>query len=302
MSYGIIIGRFQVPELHSGHCLLFDTVMKKHNGRIIVFVGVSPVFDERNPLDFETRKNVIENKYDDLIIVPLPDCKSNDEWASNLDNMIQQIIPFHPAIIYGGRDSCIEIYRKYSNKYDTEIINDNVFANVSSTVIRQEIASSPELSSSFRKGIIYSTYNRYSKVVTTVDIAVLYNDGTYTWICLGQKPKEKKYRFPGGYSEPSSISFEMDAKRECFEETGNSLSDISYIGSTIINDWRYKNSEDKIKTLLFAGWTNSMSGKAGDDLSEIKWFKLGELRAEDFEPEHRVLFQILKGWYLNKIF
>ncbi len=42
-----------------------------------------------------------------------------------------------------------------------------------------------------------------------------------------------------------------DAKREVQEEAGVEVGNITYLGSTLINDWRYRGEIDKIKTALF---------------------------------------------------
>ena len=39
-SVGVIVGRFQTPYLHEGHCKLIDTAMKNHY-KVLIFIGVS---------------------------------------------------------------------------------------------------------------------------------------------------------------------------------------------------------------------------------------------------------------------
>jgi bifunctional NMN adenylyltransferase/nudix hydrolase len=56
---GVIVGRFQVPELHDAHKDLIETVCDKHD-KVIIFLGLSPLMVTReNPLDFESRKQMI---------------------------------------------------------------------------------------------------------------------------------------------------------------------------------------------------------------------------------------------------
>lgn len=56
---GVIVGRFQVNELHPGHLELINDVTARHK-RMIVFLGVAPVLVTRNnPLDFITRKEML---------------------------------------------------------------------------------------------------------------------------------------------------------------------------------------------------------------------------------------------------
>ena len=60
---GVIVGRFQVPELHPGHIDLIQTVCDAHD-KVVIFLGLSPLMVTReNPLDFESRKQMILAKF-----------------------------------------------------------------------------------------------------------------------------------------------------------------------------------------------------------------------------------------------
>ena len=60
---GVIIGRFQIHELHEEHIKLIDHVLHNHN-KVILFLGTTDaVGTRRNPLDFITRKLMIEEVY-----------------------------------------------------------------------------------------------------------------------------------------------------------------------------------------------------------------------------------------------
>jgi bifunctional NMN adenylyltransferase/nudix hydrolase len=57
-TIGSLVGRFQVHELHEAHHYLIDQVVKNHK-KVILFLGVSKVVGtKKNPLDFESRKNI----------------------------------------------------------------------------------------------------------------------------------------------------------------------------------------------------------------------------------------------------
>ncbi len=52
---GVVVGRFQVPELHPAHRDFIKEVESRHS-RLIIFVGVHPFPSAKdNPLDFHTR-------------------------------------------------------------------------------------------------------------------------------------------------------------------------------------------------------------------------------------------------------
>lgn len=68
-TVGVIIARVQTPYLHAGHKALFDHVSKKHPN-VIVFLGIPRIQNtKRNPLDFSTRKEMIQHFYPNLTIL-----------------------------------------------------------------------------------------------------------------------------------------------------------------------------------------------------------------------------------------
>jgi bifunctional NMN adenylyltransferase/nudix hydrolase len=79
------------------------------------------------------------------------------------------------------------------------------------------------------------------------------------------------------------------------EETGVEVDDLRYIGSAIINDWRYKNEVDKIKTLFFVGTYIFGRPEANDDIAYVEWVPLNELLSGEIPviDGHEVLVDML---------
>ena len=70
---GALVGRFQVHELHEAHKYLINQVVENHK-KVILFLGVTKVVGTKNnPLDFDTRKRMIQQHYPDIVILALPD-------------------------------------------------------------------------------------------------------------------------------------------------------------------------------------------------------------------------------------
>jgi len=62
-SVGILIGRFQVDELTDGHKYMIQSIIDNHS-KVVVFLGIAPTVSTiRNPLDFESRKQMILNLF-----------------------------------------------------------------------------------------------------------------------------------------------------------------------------------------------------------------------------------------------
>lgn len=283
---GVIIGRFQVPELHDAHKALIKHVCDKHD-KVIIFLGLSPLMVTReNPLDFESRKQMILDEFPNVIVLYVKDQFSDEVWSKKLDEQIIDVItPSQSVVLYGGRDS---FQGHYTGRFPTLELEQEVF--ISGKEIRKVISRQVKATSDFRMGVVWAAYSRYPTVYTTVDAAIFNEDQSK--ILLARKENEDKYRLIGGFAETSSESFEEDARREVQEEAGIAITDPEYIGSFLSNDWRYRKEQDKIKTILFKARHMFGVPKADDDIAEVRWFDVSELRRTYHTivmPNHRVL-------------
>lgn len=296
---GVIIARFQVHELHEAHRALIDSVQEKHH-KVIIFIGLAPVRGTTiNPLDFNSRKRMIQETYPDIDVYYIEDNKSDEIWSKNLDREISKLIkPRQTVTLYGSRDSFIP---HYGGNYPTVELESSSY--ISGTEIRKRISINWPTSPAFRAGVIASTFDRFPTCYPTVDIIVY--DQSKQMVLLGKKPHEKKLRFIGGFADPTSESYEIDAIRELHEEAG--LIEVQvppqYIGSMIIDDWRYRRETDKIKTLVFV--TEYMYGRpeAGDDIESVHWIPLKELinnTVNVLEKEHIPIARLFVEKYVLK--
>lgn len=284
-QHGVIIGRFQTPELHSEHIKLIQYVLDRHE-KVILFLGISPTLaNKKHPMDFITRKYMIEEQFSisKLIIMPLSDNKSDEIWSKQLDSKIKEVFPLGSVTIYGSRDSFIPYYKGVNKTLE---LQPDVF--VSATDIRElaskKVISSPE----FRAGIIYSVYNQFPVVYSTVDIAIIKDDE----ILLGQKLGENEWRFIGGFVDNTDESDEAAAKREALEETGLEVADLEYICSMPVNDWRYRRIKDRsIMTRFFKAKYIFGCPTPQDDINALKWFKLTPELENILVEEHKKLFK-----------
>ena len=282
---GVIVGRFQVPELHVAHQELIQRVIDNHK-RVIIFLGVTPVLvTKKNPLDFITRKEMILKLFPNVTVLALPDMPYDTDWSRELDKRIREVAPVGEVLLYGGRDS---FRSAYTGNFETTEIEQ--IANLSGTEIRKEVSQETKASPDFRAGVIFAAYNQYPKVFPTVDVAIVKGDE----LLLGRKPHQTLFRFIGGFVDPTDDNFEQAATREAQEETGVEVGNLQYVGTARIDDWRYRHEVDKIITTLFKAEYISGEAIAQDDIAELKWFKISDLTEEDFVAEHRVLWRLLK--------
>lgn len=287
---GVIVGRFQVPELHAGHIKLFELVGSEVKN-LLVLVGVAPALGTKeNPLDFTSRARMIQSTFPTAIVLPLLDRPTNAEWSKNLDLLIRTTFPMGSVALYGGRDSFVKDYKGHHKIVRVEEFNDS-----NGTDIRKDAGKTILNSADFRAGIIYSTQNQYPKVWPTVDIAVTRNN--HKEVLLGAKSDNGFLVFPGGFVDPSDATLEEAAIRELHEEAGSDLDvggvgSLEYVGSFQVADWRYKN-EERILTTLFTVPLSFGSPKVGEELQSVGFHPLTKKTRQFVSPSHQPLFDAL---------
>jgi bifunctional NMN adenylyltransferase/nudix hydrolase len=287
LGTGVIVGRFQVYDLNEAQLELIESVKAAHDD-LLIFLGSSPAPSDQNPLEFPLRAEMFLNRLgEDVNIFEMPDHPDDRIWSQELDRLIMSAHTPNPVVIYGTKEGFVD---RYSGKYRAEELEVNP----------QDIPDTLEVDgikhlSSFRAGIIYATLRRFPTVYPTVDVAV-FSKG-YSRLLLARKPNENKYRLPGGFTDPTDESYEMAALRELAEECGDlEVSGLLYIGSHMIQDWRYLGSLDGIITHLYVCELEYGTPEPSDDIEELQWFDVSKLEKAQFVPEHQELWSMLKNF------
>lgn len=290
---GVIIGRFQIHELHVAHKKLIEFVIERHK-KVILFLGVAQAINTRkNPLDFVSRKVMIEELYGHRIsaVLPLYDRKSNADWSKEVDTKIRELFPVGSVVLYGSRDSFIPFYEPYG-KFDTYSLEPEYM--VSATEVRNSVKNEVLRSKEFRAGMIYAANSTFPHNFATVDIAVLNDKGE---LLLARKEYEKEFRFIGGFSDTSDTCFEHTARREVVEESGLEIDDIKYVSSKNVRDWRYEKEEDRaIITTFFKAKKVFGKEEPNDDIVELKWVnpKTYDYKNDMVEGHQSMFVELLK--------
>jgi len=280
---GVLVARFQVDELHDAHKGLIDMVAKHHR-KILIFLGVSNTPNTKiNPLDFATRKAMIQEYVPNAIVLPQKDNRCDITWSNSLDSQINMVFGEASALLYGSRDSFIPHY--HGRHATTELISNGP---VSGTQIRNEISKEIRESRDFRAGVIHANYAQRAVTYPTVDI-VVYNEDAE--LLLARKASEKNLRFIGGFVDRNDSSYETAARREFMEETGGNceMGPLTYVTSKQIDDWRYRKEESGIMTTLFIAPRSWGLAKASDDIAELKWVSITE-----FATESQIKYRIME--------
>jgi len=290
---GVVIGRFQLHELHEGHLFLLDRVSGSHE-QMLILVGHNTIrFTTDDPFPFAVRKQMLENRYPQATILPLKDSPiSNEDWSHTVDQKISAVSQNGDAIIYGGRDSFIP---KYSGGYQTKEVAE--FPNVSATNVREEAGSKMVNSPLFRQGWLAAVNSQYPVTDATVDMAVVTSD--ISRILMGRRGTESVHvRFFGGFVDPQDDSKETAAMREFSEEVvGVEVTAPLYICSQRIDDPRYGRGAYGVMTTFFALVCRHETDAYGaDDMPHVEWRDLDESLYTDIAPEHQVLLEKLLAY------
>jgi bifunctional NMN adenylyltransferase/nudix hydrolase len=295
MGTGVVIGRFQVPELTLGHRALLTRAAERSD-RLLVLIGTAPTRNtQRNPLSYAVRETMVvqwhsERMQDptshpfDLTVLPLPDRPTDAGWVRAIDEIISSGGE-HDVTLYGGRDSAKACYVKHGGRW--QWVEFPQIDATSGTSVRAEVRAqhSPE----FRAGVIFAAHQKFPTVYPTVDI-VIYRPGE---VLLARKSTEERWRFVGGFVEPTDHSLEDAAVREAREETGLEIGVPVYVGSSYINDWRYQGGPEAVISSVFVAQYIFGHPVAHDDVAELAWVLRDEV-AGRLVSEHTGLWALAK--------
>lgn len=298
MKVGVVVGRFQIDNLHDGHDALLKAVAERSDVLCVVLGTTENKVSRRNPLDFTSRKALIEGWYVrsgvkcTLVVLPKADEPSDASWSKGLDKMLNQTFPGANTTLYGGRDSFL---KQYLGKLKTEDLSQKlpVEQEISATVKREQASSTPSDNDQFRKGVIYAAYNQWPRLFMCVDVAPMNGDTLY----VGKRTNEELLRFFGGFVDITDESLESAAAREVREEAGVEGS-LEYLGSFKVPDYRYKTKDDGLVMTAFFLATNFSSVSPGDDIDEVVELHLGaagenEALVEKMNNSHKQLMRAL---------
>jgi len=307
-TVGVVLGRFQLHELHAGHIALLDYVASNYK-RMLILVGVRPAEQsDTNPLNFETRKLMLQEAYPKATILPVVDSRSDDVWSQNVDRTIQSAYTYEvKARFHVGRDSFAP---HYSGKYPVEQHQFGLVDFGASDVrrgIKNEVLDTPAA----RLGAINAIMNLPHRLTVMVDM-VMYRKHEPTphdyEILVGRKAGESQWRLPGGHVDAKE-SFREAASREMYEETGMLLTDGAkgweFVDDFDVPDWRVRDT-DRIsyRSVLMVGPYSWGEAVGSDDLPEVKWVWASTLKNSGLQSviveEHRHLFEAAMAYIERK--
>lgn len=291
-SVGIIVGRFQVPEISKDVYEFVNQCISKHRTCLIILCEAPIPGSRNNPLSIDARKAMMWSAFPGTRILSLKDHPIDEKWSEKLDEMIREHVANTPLIIYGTKDRFI---KRYKGRYHTSEIPDSIDKKWDA---KKELVNSTD----FRKGVVHAFEKTYPKVYPTVDVALFRKSKRE--LLLGYKSIDSRWRFPGGFVDPEDDSFMAAAQRELEEECGKLQTEQWLFEETFkVDDWRYRDEQDKIITTLFSADLIDGEAKGSDDIAVVKWFDLEDVHklfsGGEVATEHKPLFNFLLKKYFH---
>jgi bifunctional NMN adenylyltransferase/nudix hydrolase len=309
-EFAVVYFPFQCSNLLACHSSILKDAAQTHN-RIVIALPVRRISPSKDsPLDFVTRQQMIQQQFQNAIIVPVVDTKYPQNKVKALETAVAA--PF--SEMRGKCDLYTDVnfanlYRAHGGKWQCADLAQDVFVQEAANRKRVQFNIGmaqdfklADVQHAYRIGLIKGLNDQFPISWTTVDICIKRVINGKTFILLGKKPGENGWRFPGGFKDRGDMSFEIAVIREASEEIlkpgvnpVNTLMFPEYIGSKNVDDWRYKGEIDGINTLFyqvtFIGEDDDI--KAGDDLAEAEWFELTRIDPPILEGEHLNLYNML---------
>jgi bifunctional NMN adenylyltransferase/nudix hydrolase len=292
-TLGVIIARFQAPNLTDAHKYLLTQVATRVD-RVLVLLGVAPVIGlKKNPLEYAIRARMVQDWWNveypsrELNVVPLLDCPTDFEWMYRVDQMIGAINLNGPATIYCGPDGAGPHYKLAGGKWPIEVL-DSVGGHA--TKVRENLA--PRYTEDFRAGIIYAIERGFNNPKPTIDVIIRDGDS----VLLGHKHIDRRedgreWRLIGGFVDVADESLEVAVRREVLEETGLEVSEPMYVGSAQVADWRYRSGPEGILTSVFSCERVFGKERPADDIDALRWFPRAEA-SKVIHPIHEHLLSL----------
>jgi bifunctional NMN adenylyltransferase/nudix hydrolase len=289
----VVVGRYQTHTLHPEQIRMIDEVINRHPRTIIVLGNSLMRGTIANPLDFRARKTMIQEKFPKIDILYINDIpKDNALWSNNLDKLIKDNIRANETVaIYGSKDTFIT---KYNGKFATFAFEASSF--VSADELRRQASTNYQPNEQYRAGIVTAQANRFVTAHQCVDVAIVDDKAR---MLMARKPNETKLRFIGGFSDVNSPSLETDARREAAEEASIEIDGMTYLGSCLVADARYLFELDKVKTAFFVAKYIFGRPEAKDDICEVSWVPIKDLKKENVIDAHYVLVDMFIDKFVN---
>ena len=290
-SVGVVVGRFQIDNLHPGHINLLNRVTNLHGRNTIVFVGRGSD-PQKYQLDFETVKRMILSRFPAVTVASIYDRNNSELWSRDLDELIESFFPNKRAVLYGGRDSFLE---EYKGRFEKVTIS--AFGSFSSTDRRSEIVRAGSQDDAlFRRGVIYGVASLPASMIPYFLLAVTRNGSSE--VVLVRETSSHNWGLPAERLDPEKDTDDRAALRRILigrVAVDVSIEDPLYITSAVWRLREYRKSRNSAFATLFAAGLKQGEFCGIRESECCRWFPVDDIERV-IDDSQRHFARVLRDW------
>lgn len=227
---GVLIGRFQVPQMHEGHRFIVRRMLEQCDEVLILFGSANRTRSVKNPFTYRERREATHRLFPSVITAPLNDYLYNDsQWmadvAATIQGVLESVTSDHQenfeVVLYGHHKDGND-YLKWFPQYDYVNINSDI--DISGTEVRNSFMHL--LPENVQADAAYFAKERetFNKYPYPASLNICCGDAVVE--CLGHillikrkfTPGAGNWALPGGHKNTNETFLEC-ALRELAEET-----------------------------------------------------------------------------------
>jgi len=241
-TLGVLIGRFQVPEMHEGHRYIIHRMLEQCDEVLVLFGSANRARSVKNPYTYQERKKSAMQYFPEIHTAPLNDYLYNDsQWMADVAATIEAV---RSQISYDFEDSVKVLlygHHKDGNDYlnwfpQYEYVNINSDIDISGTEVRNSIMHM--LPETVQADMQYFAKERETFRSYPYPEALNICCGDAVVECLGHillikrksTPGAGNWALPGGHKNTNE-TFLQCAVRELYEETNLRVPEPVLLGS-----------------------------------------------------------------------
>lgn len=243
MKLGVLIGRFQVPEMHEGHRFLVREMLEKCDRVLILFGSANRTRSVKNPFTYQERKAAALKLFPTILTAPINDyLYSDSQWMADVAATIEDC---REGLCHEYETGDVEVvlygHHKDGNDYlrwfpQYQYVNINSDIDISGTEVRNSF--SHLLPENVQADMAYFAKERktFSRYPYPGSLNICCGDAVVE--CLGHillikrkfTPGAGNWALPGGHKNTDE-TFLQCALRELKEETNIRIPEPVLLGS-----------------------------------------------------------------------
>lgn len=297
MKLGILIGRFQVPEMHEGHRFLVREMLEQCDQVLILFGSANRTRSVKNPFTYQERKAAALKLFPTIGTAPLNDYLYNDsQWMADVTATIEQAreqisrdFETPVTVVLYGHHKDGNDYLRWFPQY--EYVNINSDIDVSGTEVRNSY--SHMLPQSVQQDMQYFAQERETFKSYPYPDSLNICCGDAVVECLGHillirrkfTPGAGNWALPGGHKHTDETFLEC-AVRELYEETNLRIPKPVLLGSIkssrLFDSPRRSSGIPKLTLAVHMVVKPNVDGSlpranGSDDASETSWVPVADV-------------------------